>query len=284
MICDYLKTIPQFFLPKKSVTLLAGLMANVKTPAVKNFLITRFIRRFGVNMTEALQEDPLQYTCFNDFFIRHLKPACRPVADFPIVSPVDGIVSERGQIEAGRLLQAKGRYYSVQELLGEATPWTQSFINGRFMTLYLSPKDYHRIHMPITALLKEMHYIPGRLYSVQPSTVRTIPHLFARNERLAVFFETELGSMAMVLVGAVIVGAIGTSWHGDLTRQNQPQRFDYASSPQVLKQGEEMGYFKLGSTVILMFADGKRMDWLDTMVPGMAVRFGEKLGFETPCR
>lgn len=283
MPSDFLKTFPQFIVPKHALTAFAGVMAKIRVPAIKNHLITGFVDKYGVNMAEASEENPLNYACFNDFFIRHLKPECRPLAEAQVISPVDGVISELGNIENGQLLQAKGRYYSVDEFLACEPSLAQEFINGRFATLYLSPKDYHRIHMPMAGTLRKMIYVPGRLFSVQPATARTISKLFARNERLVVFFDTCRGLMAMVLVGATIVGAIGTSWHGDIKRQTKRQQFDYTDYPSqqiTLQQGDEMGYFKLGSTVVLMFADGVKLDWLPERQPGTAIRFGEALAGE----
>lgn len=273
---DYIKTAPQYMIPKPALNAFAGIMANVKTPAIKNHLIRNFIKDYDVNMSEAQQEGIESYACFNDFFIRHLKPECRPIADAGIVSPVDGAISEIGSITDGKLLQAKGRYYTVRELLAcdELSP---QFNNGRFATLYLSPKDYHRVHMPMEATLKEMIYVPGKLFSVQPTTARVIPRLFARNERLVVFFDTSVGLMAMVLVGAAIVGAIGTSWHGDIKRGRKREHFAYHDANTVLLKAAEMGYFKLGSTVILLFADGQRVDWGKDLQAGDKLRFGEAL-------
>ncbi|MCZ6902691.1 MAG: archaetidylserine decarboxylase, partial [Rickettsia endosymbiont of Ixodes persulcatus] len=224
---DLLKTIPQYLIPKQGLTAFAGCMADVKNTRIKNFLIQRFIKAYRVNMKEALVEDPTAYSSFNDFFIRHLKPECRPLASADVISPVDGCVSELGLISEGQLVQAKGRHYSVAELLACSTETAQPFIDGQFATLYLSPKDYHRVHLPIDARLTGMNYIPGALFSVQPTTARVVPKLFARNERLAMFFETKIGPMVMVMVGATIVGAIGTSWHGELSRSKRALSFDY---------------------------------------------------------
>ncbi|KTC65331.1 phosphatidylserine decarboxylase (plasmid) [Legionella adelaidensis] len=276
MVLDYLKTFPQFILPKHGLTSLAGVLANVKNPAVKNHLIKNFIKKYKVNMHEALQEDPTQYACFNDFFIRRLKPEARPIAKADIISPVDGFVSEIGRIDTGRVLQAKKKFYSVKQLLA-FDPKSQLFEHGLFATLYLSPKDYHRVHMPVDATVEKMIYVPGKLFSVQPTTARVIPHLFARNERLVVFFDTQAGPMVMVLVGATIVGGIGTSWHGDLVRGPHIAHFEYAE-PIHLEKGDEMGYFKLGSTVILLFADGENIKWAPHFKAGDPIHFGEKLG------
>lgn len=277
MSSDHLKALLQYNLPKKALTNLAGCLANVKNPAVKNYLIRYFIRKYDVNMLEALEENPENYADFNEFFIRHLKPGCRPLAKSDIVSPVDGYISEIGNINTGTLVQAKGRLYSVHELLACKKELSTQFDAGLFATIYLSPQDYHRVHMPLDATLKEMIYVPGKLFSVQPATTRMIPKLFARNERLVVFFETSVGPMAMILVGATIVGAIGTSWENDIARSRKSRQFDYPATPS-LKQGAEMGYFKLGSTVILLFADSKRVQWESKLQTGDKIRFGDALG------
>lgn len=280
MFSDFIKTIPQYLLPQKHLTTFAGLVAGVTNPAIKNYIIQRFIAQYQVNMTEALQEDPKAYNSFNDFFIRQLKPGCRPLAEADIVSPVDGCISELGAIEKGQLLQAKGRYYTVQELLGCSSEQAALFEQGKFATIYLSPKDYHRVHMPIEGTLLSMNYIPGALFSVQPRTARVVPNLFARNERLAVFFDTKVGPMAMVMVGAIIVGAIGTSWHGALKRTKKQVEFDYrqSSMPNLWPQAAEMGYFKLGSTVVLLFANGKQIQWNPTLKAGQTLSFGMAMG------
>lgn len=280
MFRDYLKTLPQYLAPKGLLTRFAGFMANIQIPAIKNHLISRFVVKYKVNMSEAREENPLKYACFNDFFIRHLKAETRPMSSADIVSPVDGCVSELGPIEAGQIVQAKGRYYTVNELLACDPERANLFQNGQFATLYLSPKDYHRIHMPIKGTLKDTIYVPGRLFSVQPTTARTVPQLFARNERLVTFFETEAGLMAMVLVGATIVGSIGTAWQGDLKRSTVLQHTAYSDSNTdavTLEKGAEMGYFKLGSTVILLFANGQQVNWQQSLKAGDAIKFGESL-------
>lgn len=273
------KSAREFFIshciPKYGLTVFAGCVAEIKNQRIKNYIIQRFIKAYQVNMGEALIEDPCAYSCFNDFFVRHLKPECRPLAEAELISPVDGCVSELGRIEEGQLVQAKGRHYSVEELLACDKEVANQFIHGQFATLYLSPKDYHRVHMPIDATLTSMTYIPGALFSVQPATAQTVPKLFARNERLVVNFETSKGPMVMVMVGATIVGAIGTSWHGDLIRSKKSHTFHYDNIP--FRQGDEMGYFKLGSTVILLFANGDEITWNNNLVAGKPVRFGEAL-------
>ncbi|KTD24105.1 MULTISPECIES: archaetidylserine decarboxylase [Legionella] len=281
MLNDYLKTMPQFVAPKLTLTHFAGFMANVRIPSIKNALIRLFIQQYEVDMSEAREENPDAYTTFNDFFIRQLKPHCRPLAEADIVSPVDGFISELGAIKKGQILQAKGRYYTVSELLACEASLSQQFMQGCFATLYLSPKDYHRVHMPIDAKLIEMVYVPGKLFSVQPTTARVIPHLFARNERLVCFFETQIGLMAMVLVGATIVGAIGTRWQGDIKRSKNKRYLDFTEinqSTTLVKQGEEMGYFKLGSTVVLLFAEGQQVHWLNHLRAGDKIRYGQAFG------
>lgn len=277
MFSDYLTALIQYCLPKQTLTVLAGVLANVKNPAIKNWLIRSFIHKYAINMNEAREENPENYTDFNAFFIRHLKPECRPIDSTGIISPVDGYISEIGHINDGTLLQAKGRNYSVDELLAGKKEWSTQFSTGLFATLYLSPQDYHRIHMPIAATLRRMIYVPGKLFSVQPATTRRIPNLFARNERLVVFFETSVGLMAMVLVGATIVGTIGTSWGGDVPRNRGLQHIDCPDN-LMLQQAAEMGYFKLGSTVILLFANNQHVQWERALNAGSKIRLGDKLG------
>ncbi len=277
MFASY-KVIPHYILPKKLLTLVCGFFANVKTPFFKNWLISTFIKRYQVNMQEAVHSTAHDYPTFNDFFIRPLKPGLRPIERAAITSPVDGQISEIGPIVKGQLLQAKGKYYSVSSLLGLKDE-TTAFDSGLFTTIYLSPKDYHRVHMPIEGTLKKMTYIPGQLFSVQPLTTRHIPSLFAINERCVCFFETPKGLMAMVLVGATSVGRMGIQWHGELTRQDKKIDFDDALSNRTihLKQGDEMGYFKLGSTVILLFAEGKNFAWLESLGAMTPVKLGQAL-------
>lgn len=277
MLSDSAKAMIQYSLPKKALTSLAGLLANIKIPAIKNRLIRYFIQKYDINLQEALEENPAHYPTFNDFFIRHLKPECRPIANADIVSPVDGYISQLGRIHEGTLLQAKGQSYFAHELLACKKEQSALFDKGLFATLYLSPQDYHRIHMPLNATLSSMIYVPGKLFSVQPATARMIPKLFAENERLVVFFETTVGLMAMVLVGATIVGAIGTTWHGDLARRRERRHFNYSDSMALLK-GQEMGYFKLGSTVILLFANGEQVSWHEALNPGDKIQFGQAFG------
>ena len=285
MFNDKIKLLFQQIMPQQLINRFARFMANLTIPWVKNRLIRNFIRDYRVDMTEALNPDYRSYASFNDFFIRQLKPACRPIAEVEVVSPVDGMISEIGYLTDGRLLQAKGIYYSLMSLLAcDQMPYSR-FKHGCFATLYLSPKDYHRVHMPIDGVLLETIYVPGTLFSVQPITVSAIPNLFVRNERLVCIFSTALGPMAMVLVGASIVGCIGTAWQGDLPRTKEIKRTIYADDQKpgiAIAKGCEMGYFKLGSTVIVLFSDRNAMRWLPSLSQGHSVQFGHGLGFAPP--
>ena len=233
-------------------------------------------------MDEAVIEEPTRYPSFNAFFTRALKPDVRPIHPDPmrIVCPADGAVSQLGVIDHGRVFQAKGHSYSLTTLLGGDSTVAEPFINGRYATIYLSPKDYHRVHMPIEGRLREMIYVPGQLFSVNDATVREVPNLFARNERLVALFDTPAGPMAMILVGAMIVASIETVWAGQIAPPPRTiKRTSYLpkeSTPVVLAKGDEMGRFKLGSTVILLFGDNA-INWDQTYGPGSATRLGEPL-------
>ncbi len=246
----------QKLIPQHVLSRFMGKLGNCENTAYKNWMIQKFIRAYDVNMSEALQSDPSSYKSFNDFFTRHLKPGAR---DFnkpanALLSPADGSISEYGAIENGRLLQAKGHYYSVDELLGMSN-LSSAFEQGSFMTIYLSPKDYHRVHMPYAGVLREMIYVPGKLFSVNESSVKGVPNVFARNERVICLFDTTFGPMAVVMVGAMIVASIHTAWHGQVTPQScrQLTAWVYRDYPVELDRGEEMGFFQMGSTAIVLF-------------------------------
>lgn len=274
-----IKTFWQYIVPQLGITRLFGYFASRPNNRWIYKAIQWYIRHYGVNMEEAIEQDLTQYRSFNDFFIRRLKPELRPIAHSPIVSPTDGKVSQIGRIAHNRIIQAKGYEYTVNELLGDSVCGEQ-FIQGYFATIYLSPKDYHRVHMPCDAKLKTMRYIPGHLFSVNTATAETIPRLFARNERLVVSFDTNYGPMAMILVGAINVASIGTAWFGDIQRQKEIRQWNYPNpkSPQLnLKKGEEMGYFKLGSTVILLFSDHEQFEWLQTIQAGSDILMGQSM-------
>lgn len=239
-----------------------------------------FVRRFAVNLSEAAESDPAAYPTFNAFFTRALKPDARPLAADPAewVSPCDGRISQIGAIQSGNLLQAKGRDYSVLELLGGDAALAQEFAQGQFATVYLSPRDYHRVHMPCTGRLRCMIHVPGRLFSVSPATVQQVPNLFARNERLVCVFETDEGPMALVLVGAINVAAIETVWAGLVTPPagDTVTRRDYGADTGmdiVLQRGGEMGRFNMGSTVVLLAPASVRFasEWQSQM----PVRLGQ---------
>lgn len=264
----------QYPLPQHALSRLTGKFAQCNNPWVKNTLINAFIKRFNVDMSQALEPDPTAYATFNDFFTRALKADARPIHE-GIISPADGTLSQYGRLQAGQLVQAKGHTYSAQTLLGGDTALAEEFLGGSFATVYLSPKDYHRVHMPVTGTLREMVYVPGRLFSVNQATANYVPGLFARNERLVCIFDTEQGPLAMVLVGAMIVAAIETVWSGQVTPlSGHPQRMQFGQ-PITLEKGAEMGRFKLGSTVVMCFA--KAVNFTERPLASM-VSMGESLG------
>jgi phosphatidylserine decarboxylase len=246
----------------------------------KSALIRLFLRHYPVNMDEAARPEPGAYVSFNDFFTRALRPDARAVDIQPgrIVSPVDGTVSEAGLIEADRLLQAKGRHYTLTELLGGNAALAERFHGGAFATLYLAPHDYHRIHMPAAGRLLSTHYIPGRLFSVNAATVQRMPRLFARNERVVCVFDGEPGRFAVILVGALFVGSMSTVWAGEITpaRGRRAGTLQSPPSPVQLARGEELGRFNMGSTVIVLFERG-RVRWRPELVAGAGVRMGASI-------
>jgi phosphatidylserine decarboxylase len=255
-----LDVLPQYLLPKQAMTAFGGLVAGWRGGVVTTAIIRRFIARYGVEMRDAEQPDPAAYATFNEFFTRALRPLARPLAQAELICPVDGAISQFGPIEAGgQIFQAKGHHYSADALLGGDEALAARFDGGSFATLYLSPKDYHRIHMPCAGTLKRMVHVPGALFSVNPTTARGVPGLFARNERVVCVFDTAYGPLALVLVGATIVGSMATVWHGVV---NPPRpghlrawRYDEGATIR-LAQGEEMGRFLLGSTVVLLWPAG----------------------------
>lgn len=273
---DQLFALSQYPLPHHLLSRLVGRFAESRLPWLKNLLIEQFIRIYGVDMDQAREPDPRAYGCFNEFFTRAMRDDARPIGE-GMVSPADGFMSQFGRIEHGTLIQAKGQGYSLTSLLGGDAHRAAPFRQGSFATVYLSPKDYHRVHMPLTGTLREMVYVPGRLFSVNLATAGHVPGLFARNERLVCIFDTEFGPMAMVLVGAMIVAAIETVWAGQITPlsgQVQTTRFN---EPIELAKGVEMGRFKLGSTVILCFANP--VDFRDDLgIDNSMVSIGQSLG------
>jgi len=273
----------QYLLPHHLLSRLIGCAAECRAGWFKNRLITWFARQYQVNMSEAQVEEPTAYPHFNDFFTRALKEGARPLDPTPgaVLCPADGAVSQLGKIEHGRIFQAKGHSFSLVELLGGDNERAAPFMGGEFATIYLSPKDYHRVHMPLAGTLKEMVYVPGRLFSVNQTTAENVPELFARNERVVCLFDTERGPMAVVLVGAMIVASIETVWAGLVTppkRSLKTFRYDEAArAPVTLDKGAEMGRFKLGSTAIVLFGP-KQVQWAAQLGAGSAVRMGQGLG------
>lgn len=249
----------QYLLPKQALTILAGKLANARAGWLTTAVIRWFVEHYNVNMQEANEPDIAKYPTFNEFFTRSLRPDARPQATADFLCPIDGAVSQLGRIKGDQIFQAKGHFYSTEALLGGDTDFAARFQDGDFVTLYLSPKDYHRIHMPCTGKLKRMIYVPGSLFSVNPLTARGVPNLFARNERVICEFESpSTGSFALVLVGATIVGSMSTVWHGVVNppRTGKIRIWEYADQDIVLKKGEEMGRFLLGSTVVMLFRKG----------------------------
>ena len=270
----------QYLMPQRGLTVFAGWVASGRWGAITQRIITRFIRRYNVNMAEALEPNPQAYTSFNDFFTRALKPGARPMADAPWVCPVDGAISQCGPISGDQIFQAKGHRYSTTALVGGDATLAAQFEGGEFATLYLSPRDYHRIHMPCDGRLLRMVHVPGDLFSVNPATARGVPGLFARNERVVCVFDSPHGPFVLTLVGATIVGSMATVWHGQVNppRPGTVREWRYEDQAITLKKGEEMGRFLLGSTVVMLFPKATfrfQADWL----PARAIRMGETMGF-----
>ena len=279
---DKLFVLSQYITPQLGVSNLAGRLAdNDRSPALKNRVIKWFIGRYGVDMSEAAEPNPEAYATFNDFFTRELKPGIRPLADGEktLVSPVDGAISQLGQVTGDRVFQAKGQSFSLRELLGGEEATTAPFADGEFSTIYLSPKDYHRIHMPMAGTLRQMIHVPGKLFSVNPVTAENVPNLFARNERVVCIFDTASGPMALVLVGAMIVGSVETRWAGVVVPGRRQVTSTLYEGEQAITfdKGEEMGRFRLGSTVIVVMPKGA-VSWNSNQVAGKTVRMGEAFG------
>jgi len=273
----------QYLLPKLALTRLAGAFAGARAGALTTWVIRRFIDRYGVNMAEAADPDPAHYPSFNAFFTRALKPGARPLADADFVCPVDGAISQFGRIQRDQIFQAKGHHYSTTALLGGDAAAAAAFEDGDFATIYLSPRDYHRIHMPAAATLTRMVHVPGELFSVNPATAAGVPGLFARNERVVCHFDMPVGGrtvpFVLVMVGATIVGSMATAWHGVVNppRPGGVRTWRYADAPVALERGAEMGRFLLGSTVVLLWPKDTiafHPDW----APARPVRLGEAMG------
>ncbi|UOD28671.1 phosphatidylserine decarboxylase [Massilia violaceinigra] len=277
---DRIKVIPQYLLPKQGLTRFAGRIAGHQGGQYTTTLIRWFVGKYGVNMEEAANPDIASYASFNEFFTRPLRPGARPLAKADFVCPVDGAISQFGAIDDDQIFQAKGHKFSTTALVGGDAQLASQFQHGSFANLYLSPKDYHRLHMPCEGRLTRMIYVPGALFSVNPTTARGIPGLFARNERVVcVFNSKEHGAFVLVLVGATIVGSMATTWHGLVNppRPGEVKEWRYDDKNIVLKKGEEMGRFLLGSTIVMLFKKDTiafNPEW----APERPVRLGEVMG------
>lgn len=284
MILDKIKIALQYIMPKHALSRLVGKIAAAQAGFITRGAIALFIKQYKINMDEAKNSLPSDYKTFNDFFTRELKDGMRPLAQGErlFVHPVDGAVSQLGDIIDDSIFQAKGHDYSLVTLLGGSEQTAEPFVGGKFATVYLAPKDYHRIHMPMKGTLKEMIYVPGDLFSVNPLTAQNVPNLFARNERVVAIFETEIGPMAMVLVGATIVASIETVWAGTITPPAGKKvfRWQYDSKGPnriTLDKGAEMGRFKLGSTIVAVFPKDT-ISFLAENEPGKVTRMGQHFG------
>jgi phosphatidylserine decarboxylase len=276
---DRLAVLPQYLIPQQALTAFAGWVAGSQWGAVTTGIIDRFVRRYNVNMSEAANPDTASYKSFNAFFTRALRGDARPLAQADLVSPVDGAISQCGPIAGDQVFQAKGHSYSTRALVGGDAALAAQFQDGEFATLYLSPRDYHRIHMPCAGQLMRMVHVPGDLFSVNPTTARGVPGLFARNERVVCVFEGEHGPFVMVLVGATIVGSMATVWHGVVNppRPGTVREWTYEMGNIALAQGEEMGRFLLGSTVVMLFPQGV-MQFNPDWTPTRPIVMGEAMG------
>ena len=280
---DHLAVLPQYLFPKRALTIFAGKIAGARAGILTTRLIRWFVGRYAVNMAEAANPDIGSYQSFNEFFTRSLREGARPIADANYVSPVDGAISQIGEIDGDQIFQAKGHHYSTAALLGGDAVLAAKFHDGSFATLYLSPKDYHRIHMPCDGRLTRMVYVPGALFSVNPTTARGVPGLFARNERVVCVFESADGPFVLTLVGATIVGSMATAWHGVVNppRTGEIREWNYANDDHqvFLKKGDEMGRFLLGSTVVMLFKKNQ-LQFNSAWAPGGAIRMGEAMGLK----
>jgi phosphatidylserine decarboxylase len=278
-VSDRLAVLPQYLLPKQALTALAGKFATARAGGLTTSVIRWFVGRYQVDMSEAANPDIASYSSFNEFFTRPLKPGARPLAPAAFICPVDGAISQFGAIERDQIFQAKGHSYTTTALVGGDAELARQFADGDFATLYLSPKDYHRIHMPCDGRLLRMIHVPGALFSVNPTTARGVPGLFARNERVVCVFESDHGPFVLALVGATIVGSMATVWHGVVNPPRPGYLRDWSYDDRELRyrQGEEMGRFLLGSTVVMLFPRGV-MKFNAEWAPQRPIRLGEKMG------
>jgi len=280
-VLEKLFVLGQYPLPHHLLSRLMGQLTHSHHPWIRRQMIERISKAYGIDLSEALESNPEAYGCFNAFFTRALKPEARPIDPScnGVASPADGYISQKGAIKEGAILQAKGIDYTARSLLGGDRDRAIPFEHGTFLTIYLSPRDYHRLHMPISGTLREMIHVPGRLFSVNDATARGVPGLFARNERVVALFDTAMGPMALVLVGAIFVASIETVWHGVVTppRGTKVTSIQYPEGQVRLKKGDEMGRFNMGSTIVVLFGH-QGVQWNPDLVPGHPVKMGEKLG------
>ena len=281
---DRLAVLLQHALPKQALTALAGRFASARLGALTQAAIRRFIARYGVDMGGAANPDIAAYATFNDFFTRALQSGARPLAAADLLCPVDGSISQFGAVDGDRIFQAKGHDYTTTALVGGDAELARPYAGGSFATLYLSPRDYHRVHMPCDGRLMRMIHVPGALYSVNPATARGVPGLFARNERVVCVFESERGPFVIALVGATIVGSMATVWHGVVNppRPGRVREWHYGERDVRLARGAEMGRFQLGSTVVLLFPS--RLSFDAAWAPAGAVRMGQAMAMRQPPR
>lgn len=269
----------QYLIPQHGLSRFAGLLANSKRPKLKNYLIRYFLGRYHVDMSEARIEDPYAYKSFNDFFTRKLKEDARPISEDPqhLISPADSTLYQFGRVEEDTLLRAKNHAYVLSSLLGRKDDLSQTFSNGHYYCFYLAPHNYHRVHMPCTGNLLKMRYIPGRLFSVNQSTAEHVEHIFARNERVVAFFEGDCGKFAVILVGAMLVGNIHTSWMGKVAPSDDGQikELDYKPNSVKIARGQEVGHFAMGSTAIVLFE--KQIKPLETLRNNQNILMGESI-------
>lgn len=280
-LMDGLLTLPQYLIPSHSLSVLMHRITRCEVTWFKNLFIRFICWKFKVDISEAASAELADYLSFNAFFTRKLREGIRPVAkgDSIVISPVDGAISQLGPVSDGRIVQAKGRDYSLLELLGGDEQLAAQFEGGQFATIYLSPRDYHRIHMPLSGTLKTMRYVPGKLFSVNPRTARTVPRLFARNERVITVFDTEFGPVVQVLVGAIFVGSMETVWEGKITPPygDTVREWDYSGQDPIhMKKGDEMGRFNMGSTVVLLLPPDMQA-FNDRWHAGDAIRLGQAM-------
>lgn len=276
---DFFAVLPQYLMPKQLLTILAGKFANARMGGFTTTVIRRFVGRYSVNMAEAANPDIASYASFNEFFTRPLREGARPLANAPQICPVDGAISQFGALKRDSIFQAKGHSYTTTALVGGDAELAALFDDGSFATLYLSPKDYHRIHMPCAGRLRRMIHVPGDLFSVNPTTARGVPGLFARNERVVCVFDSANGPFVLTLVGATIVGSMATVWHGVVNppRPGKIREWRYDTQEILLQKGEEMGRFLLGSTVVMLFPKNT-LNFNPQWQPTKPLRMGEAMG------